>query len=397
LLIAIGFAVSASALAQGIPTSGFVLGDPMTDSLRDAITRVVVMPGASPTSEAIGGSYDKETYGLEGGMVAGSGATTIYRQAGPVNVAIPIPILQLPAMIAGGIAGATQEEIQEFRDALTDELADASSQQLVNDKITSDVYNEIRTTPGLDAQVFARETPIPDDTDAVLYVGVEQVLIDVDGNEAIITASVNATVTRHSDDKDVYETTIYYQDRDTLGNWTENDNAAWRNYANFARHYVGREIASRVFESAGIEQVLVPAESGDVRVSRKNSWDGSTKKRSPTLGWQLHLPGGENDPAWASSIDESNIFYELEIYELQRPVYVAGNIRDSRHTVTAQLEPCKHYRWSVRPAYHVDGKVRYGPWMRSGTEGNGNIGTKASEAPAYLYDFAEFEVRCGSN
>ena len=34
--------------------------------------------------------------------------------------------------------------------------------------------------------------------------------------------------------------------------------------------------------------------------------------------------------------------------------------------------------------------------MRSGTEGNGNIGMQASAAPAYLYDFAELEIKCGS-
>jgi hypothetical protein len=35
--------------------------------------------------------------------------------------------------------------------------------------------------------------------------------------------------------------------------------------------------------------------------------------------------------------------------------------------------------------------------MRSGVNsGNGNIGVEASEAPAYLYDFAELEVKCGA-
>ena len=30
------------------------------------------------------------------------------------------------------------------------------------------------------------------------------------------------------------------------------------------------------------------------------------------------------------------------------------------------------------------------------TVGNGNIGTQASEAPAYVYDFAKLEIKCGS-
>ena len=65
-----------------------------------------------------------------------------------------------------GIAGATQKEIQEFRDELTEDLAKASSQQIVNDKIAGDVYEEIRTAPNLDPDVFVDVTgghrsPVP--------------------------------------------------------------------------------------------------------------------------------------------------------------------------------------------------------------------------------------------
>ncbi len=382
--------------SAALPTPEFLPGEPMDDGLRSALRKVVVKPGDSPTNEEIGGDYDQETLGLDGGIVYGASKGTVSTQAGPVNVNIPIPLLQIPAMIAGGIAGATQEEIQEFRDALTDDLADASSQQIVNDKIASDVYNEIRTMPKLEPQVFARETPVPDGTQAVLYVSVGQVLIDVEENEAIITATVNATVHRHGYDRDVYETTIQYQDRDTLRNWTANDNAAWRNYANFARHYVGREIAGRVYGSAGVAEELRPVKSKTVSLSKRDPWEGSSKKLSPTLAWELELPSDDGNPAWATSIDESDIYYDVEIYDLQRPVYRAKQVPDPQHTVNAPLKACQTYRWSVRPVYNVGGEIRHGEWMRSGTEGNGNIGKEASVVPAYLYDFAELEIKCGS-
>lgn len=388
-------AKAASAAAPQPTAFGEVV--PMSEALRASITKVVLMPGGSPTNEEIDGSYEKGSHGLYGGMVAGSGATTIHTQAGPVALDIPIPILQLPAMIAGGIAGATQREIQEFRDALTEDLAEASSQQIVNEKIASDVYFEIRTAPNLEPQVFARETPVPEDTDAILFVGVRDLIIDVEGNDAIITATVIATMHRLRDATDVYETMIQYQDRDTLGNWTENDNAVWHDYANFARHYVGREIAAQVFDSAGLAHTLLPTKSNNVSVSRKNKWEGSSKSLSPTLAWELNLPGDDADPAWVLGMQESDIYYDVEIYDLHRPIYSAKQIQDPVHTVTAQLEPCQSYRWSVRPSYHVGGDIKYGPWMRSGTEsGNGSIGVKASEAPAYLYDFAELEVKCGA-
>ena len=396
ITLALAGALAASVVSAQVQNPLIEAGRPMSDEIRASVSKVVLKPGQSPTNEAISGSYEKATYGLEGGMVAGAGGTTMNTQLGGVNVAIPIPILQFPAMIAGGIAGATQKEIQDFRDALTDDLAEASSQQIVNEKIAADVYNEIRTTPGVEADVFARETAVPEGTDAVLYVNVKELLIYAEGNEAIITATVNATLTRQGDDKDIYETTVYYQDRDTLGNWTENDNAVWHDYSNFARHYVGREIANLVFESAGVTQAMSPAKSGDAKINKKDPWASSTKTLSPTLAWQLELPGGDDDPAWASGIDESSISYELEIYDLHQPVYSASNIPHPEHTVTAKLEACQDYRWSVRPVYHVNGDIRYGAWMRSGTNGNGNIGVKASEAPAYLYDFAKLEVRCGS-
>jgi hypothetical protein len=371
-------------------------GPPMSEALRTSISKVVIKPGLSPTEEEVGGTYEKETYGLEGGMVAGGTMTTMNTQVGGVNVAVPVPILQFPAMILGGLAGATQKEIQDFRDALTEDLQNASSQQIINDKIAADVYNEIRVSPSLGADVFARETDVPEETDAVVFVSVKELFLHVDKNDAIITATVDATVTRVSDGKDIYDTTVIYQDRDSLGNWTENDNAVWRDYANFARHYVGREIASQVFESAGVTQSLKPAKTSDVKLSKGNAWMGSSKKLSPTLAWELELPGGDDDPAWAASIDESKISYDLEIYDLHRPVYQARRIPDPEHTVSAQLTSCEDYRWSVRPVYEVNGDTRYGSWMRSGTNGNGNIGVKASEAPAYLYDFARLEIRCGA-
>jgi len=411
---AVAISVSAVVQAQGVPSPPSqtaksssvtqevampVRGAAMSEALRASITKVVLMPGESPVNEEVDGTYRKATHGVAGGMVVGSGATTIHKEVGPVNLSIPIPILQLPGMIAGGIAGATQSEIQEFRDALTKDLVEASSQQLVNEKVASDVYFEIRAAPNLEPELFARETPVPVDTDAILYVGIRDLTIDVDGNEAIITATVTATMHRRSDETDVYETTIQYQDRDTLSNWTKNNNAVWRDYANFARHYFGREIAARVFDSAGVAHALIPVKSSSVSVSKRNRWHGTSKSLGPTLAWESSLPGSDTDPAWAAGIDETKIYYDLEIYDLHRPVYSVKRIQDPQHTVTANLKACQSYRWSVRPSYHVGGDIKYGQWMRSDLNpdgGNGNVGQKASEAPAFLYDFASLQIKCGS-
>jgi len=396
--------------AQGVPespssteekpaeesTSGS--GAHMSEALRSAINKVVIVPGDGPADQAVTGSYKKGTAGLYGGMAAGQQAGTIIsKDVGVVSVGIPIPILTYPGMIIGGIAGATQKEIQEFRDTLTKDLAAASSLPLANEKIASDVYSGVRKLPNLETKLFAPTTPIPDDTDAIVYVSLRDVTIDVQGNEAIITTTAKATVHRRSDETDVYAMTIQYQDRDTLSRWTDNENALWRDYASFARHYIGREISAEVFYAVSLKHTLLPVKSDTVKLAKKNAWKGSSKSLSPTLAWELTLFGGDSYGAWADEIDESDIYYDVEIYDLHRPVYSRQQVQDPRHTVTVELDACQSYRWSVRASYHVDGDIKYGEWMRSDTAtGNGNVGKKASKAPAYIQDFAVLDIKCNA-
>ena len=81
---------------------------------------------------------------------------------------------------------------------------------------------------------------------------------------------------------------------------------------------------------------------------------------------------------------------------MHQPVYSAKKIETTQHTVEVELEDCKTYRWSVRPAYRIDDVIRFGEWMRSNSDdANGNFGTAASVAAAYIYDFASLEIKCG--
>jgi hypothetical protein len=204
-------------------------------------------------------------------------------------------------------------------------------------------------------------------------------------------------VTRTSDETDVYVTEIRYQDRDTLSNWTDNDNAVWRDYTNFARHYIGRELAAEMFHRVALKHTLLPEKSDNISLVNKNVWQGSSKKLRPTLAWELDLLGGEGDPGWASGISEADIFYDVEIYDLQKPVYAQQGLPDPQHAVSVALSACQTYRWTVRPVYRVGSEVRYGEWMRSNAvSGNGNLGTHASLVPAYQDGFATLEIKCGS-
>lgn len=380
----------------------------MPEKLRSGTENLVVIAGTSPAEKQVGGTYEKDTLGVFGGMDRAEDLTTISKDVGPVPVSFGLPVLYWPAAIIGGIAGASQRELQEFRDAMADELSNAAGQPLTNDKLAADVFWGIRNIPSVDSKLFAPTTPIPEGTDSILYVSLEGVAIDVQGKEAIITLVAGATFHRADNGSVLYETKVHYQDRDTLGNWIENDNALWRDYANFARHYLGREISAELFERVKLNHELRPKKSDTVATVKKNDWQGISKSVTPTLAWQLDLLGGDAYGEWAKDIDESNVTFELELYDMHRPVYSETGIADRFHTLPVELEACQTYRWSVRPIYHVGNKVRYGEWMRNEPEIDpdagdtprpvtpvGIIGRQASVAPAMLQDFASLEIKCG--
>jgi len=375
----------------------------LSESVRTTIKRAILIGGESPPQEEISGSYRKETAGLVGGMNEGSRLGTISQEIGGVNVNFPIPILTIPGAIFGGLSGATQREIQAFRDALTRELASAENKPLTNDGLALDVYQELGRLTNPETRLFAPSVPIPEDTDAILFVSFEDVGIDVKGDEAVLAVSAKATVRNPGDGLKIYETVVAYEDRDTLKNWTANDNALWKDYANFAAHYLAREITAVLFGRVEPAHELRPSESRTVSRVKKNDWFGITASTTPTLAWEL-LPTTSLSPALAGANDAS-IYFDVEIYDNQRLVYSQREVPGATHTLGYGIEACRTYRWSVRPSYHLDGYVRYGEWMRSKPQpdadntavvpaDNGNVGRKASQAPAYIQDFAQLQIRC---
>ena len=367
----------------------------MAEDHRRDVKKIVVLPGGSPASGAVTGSYQKETDGLIDGVDKGREFGVIRKDIGGIPISFPIPILTIPGMIFGGLSGSIKREIQDFRDALTDELAESAESPLSNDALATDVFWRVRDVSGLSPKVFALTTPIPEDTDAILYVSFSDSSIEVDGKVATITFTATATLRRLSDGQYLYENQVHYQDTDTLSNWTEDENAAWRDYANYARHYVGREIVAELFERVVVQQVLLPEETETVSRVKKDRWRGVTRSRTPTLAWDLSLEDKGQQVSWAKTIEETDISYDVEIYDMHQLVYLAKNVAGQQHMVDIELEDCKTYRWSVRPSYQVDGAERYGEWMRSNPDAaNGNAGKAAAEAAAYIYDFASLEIKC---
>ena len=369
----------------------------MSEELRASVSKIVILASPGASSENVTGSYNKETPGLLGGMADGSQIGTIPVEVGHVPVGIPIPILREIGMIFGAISGGAKAEIQEFRDKMTDDLREAVDQPLTNDSLANDVFWGLKNVSTLEPKIYALTTPVPEDTEAILYVSLTGLVINVQEDEAIIEIAATARLERRSDNSTIYRKEVTYQDQDTLSNWTDNDTQLWREYRNFARHYLGREISAELFERVALNDELVPKKTDSLKPVKKDKWRAKTKVRNPTLAWDFRIVDAENNEEWEKQIDPATITWDLEIYDRRRPVYSARQISGMSHAVGTPLEACESYYWTVRPTFLVDGVRRNGEWMRLasvGASGNGNIGRKISEAHAYVQDFATFEVDC---
>jgi len=364
----------------------------MSEELRTEISKIVILPIAGSSEESVTGTYGKDTPGLLGGIEKGSGMGSIPVEVGHVPIHIPIPILREIGMIAGGITGKVQRDIQEFRDRLTDDLSDAVEQPLTNTALATDVYWGLRNVSSVDPKLFAVTTPIPEGTDAILYINLDELTLNVQGKEAIITTAATARLERLSDRATLYRKEVKYEDRDKLDNWIDDDYLLWQQYRVFARHYLAREISAELYERIVVRRELAPVETDTVRRVKKNDWEGKSEPLTPTLAWAFELP--DETPSLA---DGAEILWDIEIYDSYRPVYSAKQVAGTQHTLTAPLEACGKYRWTVRPTYHKEGVRKNGRWMRATSEAgtdNGNVGRAASEAHAYIQDFASLEIKC---
>lgn len=393
--MSLAFVNASGALAQDLPEasaeSQALLLPQMPDEVRNAVSRLVILPTAGQGSESITGTYDQETLGLAGGMAKGAGVGSVPVEVGHVPINIPIPIVREIGMLVGGIAGVRQRTVQDMRDRMVDDLASANNQPLSNMALATDVYWGLRNVAEVEPKLFAETTPIPKDTDAILFVHLDHVTLNVQEDEVIVGTSAVARVQRYSDGTTLYRATAQYEDRDTLKNWARDDYALWHAYAEYARHYIARELTAILYERVAVNHRLAPAPHSSIKPDKKLDWAGRTRSLTPTLAWEFELLG--SSPA----TDGATIAWDIEIYDEQRPVYEAQQIQGMQHTPAVPLEPCKTYRWSVRPTYLKNGIRRNGAWMRrnvAGMYGNGNAGRAISEAHAYVQDFPVLDVDC---
>lgn len=78
---------------------------------------------------------------------------------------------------------------------------------------------------------------------------------------------------------------------------------------------------------------------------KKNDHQFTSGSGTPTLAWELTLPGGDADYPWVDTITEADIDYDIEIYDRHQLVYFEEQLPEPRHTIAMTLEPCTAYRW----------------------------------------------------
>ena len=383
------------ATPTGLPANAQNPQTHLSESVRASIDTVVIVAGTDPTNREISGTYEDATLGVYGGIAEGSRLGTPTTQVGPVTVSFPIPVLTLPGAIAGGIKGSAERKAQEFRDELTEEIAQATGQPLTNDGIALDVFRSLQRLPGLESKLFAATTPLPENADAILYVSITGVEIFVDGDKATLTTTAGMTLKRRNDEAKLYERTVTYEDHAKLQEWNRNNKRLWHDYANYARHYLGRELSAEAFGRVMLDHALSPEKSDTVKLGRKNPWQGKTDSTAPTLAWDSVFEGSSTYPAAYAALDQSAIYYDVEIYDERRLVYSQEQVQGTSHRLMYELEGCREYRWTVRPVYRIGERLKFGSWMRSAPlDDTGIVGRGAVNGPAYTQDFATLEIDC---
>ena len=362
-------------------------GGHMPEHVRKSIGSVSVHAGTQAPTLYVGGDYGATTPtagdGAKEGAMAGVGVTGEMVAEDP-RALILVPIVLPFAVVTGSIVGATaakvQEQIREFRDELTDEMLDESNPELPSTVLAQELKDVL-------GAVDAIRVTDAGDADASLTITLTEVAIELDGDDADMSATAYA-VLRDRDGRVLYDRSFDYRDRDSLRNWSADDNALWRQFTNNARQYLARRTSERLFETITTRHVLRPT---------GNDWDRRAKSATPTLGWDFVLLGGDDYDG--TDIADNPIRYDLEVYDGSRLVYFAQDIPENQHTVTVELPRCTALSWSVRPVFEVEGRTRTGEWMRRASATERMMQTPGVTFTGgqreYWDSFAEIKTRCG--
>ena len=364
----------------------------MKEEVRDKVSTVKVVADGRKPNLVVSGDYGEVLPtagdGAKAGAKAGAQVTGEMIAADPRFIFLA-PVVLPFAMITGSVTGAAaakiQQEIQEFREGLADELALDDGRPQPGDRLA-----EVLTAY---LEASADVAPVAAGADAELTVWVTHIEINTHEEDALIVTNVRATLRDTGDGSILYEQDFEYAERSSLRKWTADDSAAWLPYADNARRFLAAEVAAALFERIHVRHVLRPVKTGTF----SGDWVASLRSAQPTLAWELFLL--DEGPHGAIHT-RADLHYELQIFDAGRLVYSARDIPGTSHEVSTPLQNCRSLSWSVRPVYHVDGKTRTGDWMymQSGFDKlQASVQTNTvAETLEFWEHFAKLRTRCSS-
>lgn len=325
-----------------------------------SIETVSVRADLAPPTLTVTGDFGKETQTAGEGAKAGAkaGASAVTTGAGEAMLEDPRMILLAPILpfaiiagsIAGSIAGATaakiEQQVQKFRDGLTEDIQATAEAASLSDRFASVVNGRLERNPRIESTLAETADELPADVDAVIDLIVSGVTVDTHEKYATIYTKVTISITG-ADGTVLARQHDEYSEEDRLSDWTADADARWTEYQEGAWQYFARRIARQLYNPIELRHVLRPVES----------------ERDGFLDWELILLGEAEENAWANAITESDARFNLEIYDGSRLAFSTDGLSDTHYAITTELEPCTTYTWSVRPVYHFEGILRAGEWM----------------------------------
>jgi len=372
--------------------------DHMPESIRKWVRSVSVTADPSAPTLYVGGDFGKEMPTTGEGAAAGAGAGVGF--TGEMLVEDPRSLILVPfvlpiAVVAGTVVGAAgakiEQEIQQFRDGLTEDLSESGDTALPGAALAETLRGHLEFVTGLDVGDA-------DTAAASLAIEVTEVSIVVEENDATVTTEVIATLRDNESGSALYTNSFTYSDRDTLRSWTADNNALWDVYVDNARQRISRDISEHFFETIVTRHVLRPVHTASQAGSRNSDgWNTELRSDTPTLGWELFLLGDDEYDEW--QLDERPTTFDLEIYDEARVIYSARRIDGIRHHVAEALPPCKTLYWTVRPVYLIDNRTRAGEWMYRHSASERAMQTQGVTFSGNIRDawegFARIRTRCG--
>jgi len=372
-------------------------GGHMPETVRMSLSSINVVAEDDAPELYVGGDYGKETPTAGQGAATGAGAGLEF--TGQMIAEDPRSLILAPlvlpfAVVTGTVAGATaakiQQEVQEFRDRLTDDMAGNSDRMVPAAELAETLRGYVGSVAGVN---------LVNDQDAAasLTIRFTDISVNVDGKDATVSTAVLATLRDNASGKVLYTRTFDYSDRDTLRKWAADDHALWDAYVDNAQRRIARDISENFFETIVTRHVLRPVRTASQAGSRAgNAWDSRLKDNSPTLSWELFLLGGDDYDEWR--LGERSPTFDLEIYDGESLVYQAHDIDGTTHDVDEALPACETLYWTVRPVYALDDRTRAGEWMyrASATERMTRTpGVKFDSGPREFWQgFAKIRTRC---